>query len=119
MKNGERHNNSLFAAFAAGCAGRIPCQIDIVFDYAGAAIPEDGPLTDDRVKCLISHLMDTGIFADVKVELKAGEQPETADVTITPEVWAPRIERSMLVKVIQQINIPSAMIIVATKITQR
>jgi hypothetical protein len=62
----------------------------IVFEYANATLPEDQPATSEAIKCLISQLMVTGLFADIRVTLKPINGEDKVNVDILPTWNEPR-----------------------------
>lgn len=71
----------------------------IIFEYAHAAIPEDMLLPEGAVDCLLSELKGTGLFTDVRAELKLAEDGQKVNITITP-TWHPRIERFLIDEIV-------------------
>ncbi len=61
-----------------------PYNASIVFEYANAAIPEDQPLMNGAIDCLISELKSTGLFTDLRVTLIPVQDGQKVDVNIVP-----------------------------------
>lgn len=67
----------------------------IIFEYANAALPEDEPLSEGAVDCLVSELKATGFFDEVHVELSAAADGRKVDVNIVPE-WKASSRRFLI-----------------------
>jgi hypothetical protein len=83
---------SLFlAAFQAANKPRVnrifvesPYNASIIFEYANASIPEDQPLKDGAIDCLVSELKSTGLFTDVRITLKPVEVHRRLTLILRP-----------------------------------
>lgn len=96
---------SLFLAAFQGAAMKLqvnrifvesPYNASIIFEYANAAIPEDQPLMNGAIDCLISELQSTGLFSDLRVTLVPVQDGQKADVNIVP-TWIP-LRQSLVVE---------------------
>jgi hypothetical protein len=63
----------------------------IIFEYAFAVLPENEVLQEGAIDCLVSNLKRTGLFTDVKVELKQSQEAWTRDFQIIP-TWTSLVE---------------------------
>ena len=61
-----------------------PYNAGVIFEYAGAAMPEDRPLAEGAVACLTAELKSTGLFTDVRISLKPVDEGRKVDVNIVP-----------------------------------
>lgn len=76
-----------------------PYNASIIFEYANVSIPEDQPLRDGAVDCLVSELNATGLFTDVHVTLKPIEGGRKVNIDIEP-TWNPRRESFVIEEII-------------------
>jgi hypothetical protein len=98
---------SLFlAAFQASTKPRVnrifvesPYNASIIFEYANASIPEDQPLRDGAIDCLVSELQSTGLFTDVRITLKPLEGAQKVDVNIAP-TWIQQREGLVIEEIV-------------------
>jgi hypothetical protein len=62
---------------------------EIVLEYAWHVMPEQMPLKKGAVECFTSQLKSTGLFSDVKVDVKPRENGKEVEIDITP-TWDKR-----------------------------
>jgi hypothetical protein len=61
-----------------------PYNASIIFEYANAAIPEDQPLRDGAIDCLVAELKATSLFTDIGVILRPTEDGQEVNIDIKP-----------------------------------
>jgi hypothetical protein len=76
-----------------------PYNASIIFEYANAAFPEDEPLRDGAIDCLVAELKATGLFTDISVILKPTEDGREVNIDIKP-VWNPRREKFVIEEIV-------------------
>jgi len=76
-----------------------PYRTDIIYEYANASIPENQPIKEVAIACLIAELEATGLFSEVRVTQKLLKKGQKVDVFIEP-TWNPQRENFVIDEIV-------------------